>query len=914
MSSPVSRWFRHARLAWWLPVASLSVAALAPRGGGAQRAALAAGPGPRAAAPRGADVRRSLSAAQTTERILVDGRLDERAWRDAPAATDFVQQRPSPGRPASQRSEARVIYDGDALYVAMRLYDAHGDSVTAALGRRDYDAVSDWAHVLIDSYFDRRTAFRFAINPAGVKQDAMLSGDAEWNEDRGWNAVWDGAAARDSLGWAAEFRIPLTQLRFRPQGAGAEAPRWGVQFIRDVARLSERAVWAPIPPDANGFVSLFGELGGLRGIAAPRRLEVVPYAVGSVTRAPVEPGDPLHSASTSAGSFGADVQYGLTSDLTLTATLHPDFGQVEADPSLVNLTGAEAFLVEQRPFFVEGSDIFRTPLAGSPWAFGEQHLFYSRRIGRAPQLGVPDDATYEDVPPATTLLGAMKLSGKTAGGWSVGLLDAVTAEERATYIDGRGARTVMTAEPLTNYAMARAIRDFRAGTSAVGGAVTATTRRLDDGTARRLRGGAYVGGVDGRHRWGGNDYLAEGSLRGSYVTGSAAAIARTQRGAVHYFQRPDAPHLEYDTTRTSLAGLTADVRVRKMGGGAWRWGVVSSAMTPGFEANDLGFHQSADALSSAGWVGYEGFKPGRRVRGWALYHNAWSQWSTGGERRFSAGNLFGRLDLQSNWQLFGDVRRVVGGLDTRALRGGPALARPGNVGAWLNVVSDARRVVSGALEVDIVREDEGPGRSLWVSPAVTVRPSSGTELALGPSLTRTIGPSQFVDAPTEGPETRHVVGELHQTTAALTLRASYTFTPDLTVQLYAQPFLSAGSFRGLKEVRAPRATRLADRFRRFTSDELHLVDDGARYEVDRDGDGTAELAFDDPDFNVRELQSNAVLRWEYRPGSAVFVVWTQGRDADDDGRPFELGRDARQLLGTRPTNTLLVKFSHWLRL
>jgi hypothetical protein len=912
MWSPVSRWCRRARLAWWLAVASLAVAALAPRQAGAQRAALASGTGARLAAPRGSDARRSLSAAPTTERIVVDGRLLERAWRDAPVAADFVQQRPSPGRPSSQRSEARVIYDGNALYVAMRLFDTHPDSVTAALGRRDYDAVSDWAHVLIDSYFDRRTAFRFAVNPAGVKQDAMLSGDAEWNEDRGWNAVWDAAAARDSLGWAAEFRIPLTQLRFRRQAAGAEAPRWGVQFVRDVARRNERAVWAPIPPDANGFVSLFGELGGLRGIAAPRRLEVVPYVVGSVTRAPVERGDPLHAPSTTLQTFGADVQYGLTSDLTLTATLHPDFGQVEADPSLVNLTGGEAFFVEQRPFFVEGSDIFRTPLAGSPWAFGEQHLFYSRRIGRAPQLDVPDDARYEDVDPATTLLGAMKLSGKTAGGWSLGVLDAVTAKERATYVDPAGARRSMTAEPMTNYAMVRAIRDFRAGASALGAALTATNRRLDDVSAERLRAGAYAGGVDARHRYGGGNYLAEGSLRASYVTGSAASIARTQRGAVHYFQRPDAPHVDYDTTRTSLAGLAADVRVRRMGGGAWRWGIVGAAMTPGFEANDLGFHQAADAISSAGWVGYEGFHPGRRLRSWALYHNAWSQWSFAGERRFSAGNLWARVDLQSNWQLFGDVRRVVGGLDTRALRGGPALATPGNVGAWLRLVSDARRVVSGAVEVDVTREDEGSGRSLWIAPAVTVRPSTGTELTLAPWIMRTVSPWQYVDAPDEGAERRHVVGELRQTTAALTVRASYTFTPDLTVQLYARPFLSGGSYRGLKEVRAPRARHLADRFRRFTAGELRPVDGG--YEVDRDGDGRAELTFDDPDFNVRELQSNAVLRWEYRPGSAVFLVWTQGREADDDRRPFGLGRDARRLLATPPTNTLLVKFSHWLRL
>ena len=898
---------------WSVSMALGAVGAL-PAHARAQEVALA----PAAAAPAeggdagGAGRGQALNASRTRERIAVDGRLDEVAWRAAPLATGFVQQRPSPGRAASERSEARVLYDGEAVYVAMRLYEARPESVTATLGRRDYDAVSDWAHVLIDSYFDRRTAFRFAINPLGVKQDAMLSGDTEWNEDRGWNAVWDAAAARDSLGWTAEFRIPFTQLRFRAPADG-EAPRWGIQFIRDVARRNERAVWAPVPPDANGFVSLFGELAGLRGITPPRRLEVVPYAVGSLTRAPAEAGDPLHRRSDPFGALGADVQYGVTSNLTLTATLHPDFGQVEADPSLVNLTGAEAFVAEQRPFFVEGGDIFRTPLGGSPWIFGEQHVFYSRRIGRAPQVLVPDDARFDDTPPATTLLGAAKLSGKTPGGWSLGLFDAVTGRERASFVNEDGARGAMTVEPLTNYAMARAVRDFRGGASALGGAFTATTRRLDEGTAPLLRDGAYVGGADARHRLGGNDYQIDAAVRGSYVTGSAAAIARTQRNAVHRFQRPDAPHIAYDTTRTSLSGLSAFVRAQKLGGGAWRWGAGAATLTPGFEANDLGFHQSADAVSGSGWVGYEGFTPSRRVRSWALYHNAWSQWTYGGERRFTGGNLWGRVHLQNNWQVYGELRGSAGGLNTQMLRGGPALAAPRGAGAWAQVISDRRRMVSADVQVDVAHEAEGSGSWLWISPAVTVRPSSGVELTLGPWMSRFVSPWQFVDKPSADDGTHYLVGELRQTTAALTLRASYTFTPDLTVQLYAQPFLSGGAYRGLKEVTAPRARRLADRFRPFAPGELRAVDGGDGYEVDRDRDGSADYAFENPDFSVREFQSNAVVRWEYRPGSTLFLVWTQGRDVDER-RPFELPRDARQLFGAAPTNTLLVKFSYWLRM
>jgi len=608
------------------------------------------------------------------------------------------------------------------------------------------------------------------------------------------------------------------------------------------------------------------------------------------------------------------VQYGVTSNLTLTATLHPDFGQVEADPSLVNLAATEVFFTEQRPFFVEGSDIFRTPLGGVPWMFGQRELFYSRRIGRAPQLEVPDDARFDAAPAATTLLGAAKLSGKTPSGWSLGALDAVTGEERASYVDADGARGALIVEPLTNYAMARAIRDFRGGASAVGGAFTATTRRLDEAAAPLLREGAYVGGVDARHRFGGNDYQLDAALRGSHVTGSAAAIARTQRNAVHYFQRPDAPHLHNDTTRTALDGLSGNVAVQKMGGGPWRWGAGTSALTPGFEANDLGFHQRADAISSAGWVGYEGFRPTRRVRSWALYNNLWSEWTFGGERRFTGGNLWGRVQLHNNWQVYGELRGSAGGLNTQMLRGGPALRTPAGAGGWVEVITDKRRVVSADVQVDAAHEAEGPGSWLWVSPAVTVRPSGRAELTLGPWASRNVSPWQFVDKASAGSGTRYLAGELRQTTAALTVRAGYTFTPNLTVQLYAQPFLSAGRYRGLKEVTAPRAGRLADRFRPFAPGELRAADGGDSYEVDRDGDGAADYAFENPDFSVREFQSNAVLRWEYRPGSTLFLVWTQGRDADGDRRPFALGRDTRRLFAEPPTNTLLVKLSYWMRM
>jgi hypothetical protein len=374
---------------------------------------------------------RLVRATRAASTVVIDGRLDDSAWRSTQPASDFVQQRPAPGAPASERTEARVVFDASALYVSMRLHDSHADSLIAPLGRRDAESYGDWAHVIIDSYHDRKTGFHFAVNPAGTRRDGMISNDAEWQEDESWDAVWEVATSRDSLGWSAEFRIPLTQLRFDRCGGGAPGPAvlarpgdangaagtaatpdadcaWGVQFVRDIGRRNERSLWAPIALDAGGYVSRFGTLAGIDGLRSPRRLELVPYSVAQVTRAPLDPGNPFYHRTAVNGALGADLGLGLTSTLTLTATINPDFGQVEADPSEVNLTGFETFLRERRPFFVEGSDIFQYPL-GDGFFFGEEQLFYSRRVGRAPQLDDPDDAGAVDRPDATTIFGAAKL-------------------------------------------------------------------------------------------------------------------------------------------------------------------------------------------------------------------------------------------------------------------------------------------------------------------------------------------------------------------------------------------------------------------------------------------------------------------------------------------------------------------------
>lgn len=885
--------------------AALVLAFLAcPAVAAAQATALAVGE-VRAPARREGEAR-DLAAGRASGRLVADGRLDEGAWAAAVTATDFTQIRPRPGAAASAPTVAGVLVDADALWIGIRLEEPDPRGPMAVLGRRDAELPGDWVTVLVDSYHDRRTAFRFAVNAAGVVQDGLVSNDNEFQEDRGWNAVWESAVRREERAWIVELRIPLTQLRF--SGSGDSTRTLGLQLLRDRARANERSSWSPMPPAGAGFVSRFGTLSDVRMSRVPRRLEVLPYAVLRQDHVPVAAGDPVTRADVAGATLGADVQAGLTPDLTLTATIRPDFGQVEADPSEVNLSGFETFFPEQRPFFMEGADLFRVPVLSAPWVFGRTEQFYSRRIGRRPQGQLPDGAEWDETPGATRVLGAAKLTGRTAG-WMIGALDAVTADERATWAGADGASHRSVVEPLTNYAMLRAVRQSADGWRAVGGTLTATHRRLTPSTEALLRRDAWVGTVDARRRWDADHEVAV-TASASRVRGSPEAIARTQRSIAHLYQRPDAAYLDYDTSRTALGGALLDARVSRTGG-PLRWGVVASMITPGYEANDMGFLASADQRSAGGWIGVLHYEPWRWLQGWESWTNVSAQWTTNGDRKLASVQQYVELQGRTGWQLGVEVAHRLPALSVGALRGGPALAQPAFSSLWSQFSSDPRRAVSAQLTGFTMRARGAPD-ALWrVQPALRIRPTPALDLAVEPTYTRARVGAQYVDDAVGGDgATRWVVGSLRQQTLATGVRASYTLSPRLGVQLWAQPFASAGRFGTLREVRAARAARFAERFDSYDASRARRTDDG--WSIDRDADGAVDFTLDDPDFHVRELRANSVVRWEFRPGSTLFLVWTQQREADEAGR-FGALRDARALLATRPRNTVLAKVSWWMR-
>ena len=829
--------------------------------------------------------------------ITVDGAMEEPAWAAAAVATGFTQFEPDEGQPATQRTEARVLYGATAVFVFMRAHDTRPAEIASQLTRRDQESYSDLLGVIIDSYFDRRTAFQFAVNPAGVKGDVYRFDDTE--EDAGWDAIWDVATARDGGGWSAEFRIPYSQLRFRD----SDEQTWGVNFIRILARREELSAWAPTRRADGGIVSRFGELRGLRDLDPPRRLEILPYTLGGLRRAPGDEANPFYRRNDALGSVGADIKYGVSSDITLDVTINPDFGQVEADPAQVNLTAFETFFPEQRPFFLEGAGIFDFGIALGDGDDATESLFYSRRIGRAPQGSADPRGGFADADDRTTILGAWKLSGKTAGGWSIGALHAVTSEESGDVAPAAGEPFRQPVEPFSNHGILRLQKDFAEGRSAIGFIGTTVHRNATVAEELGLRSAAYAGGVDFRHRFGGDAWQLEGYVLGSHVRGSADAIARTQRSPARHYQRPDMGHVHYDPERTSLGGGAANFGVMKFAGSPWRIGTGFHTRTPGFEVNDLGYQRQAGYLVHWVWGGYHNSAPQGPFRNWFLNLNAWNVWNYDRDRVGSGVNLNLNFRLRNFWYGYGGVNQELGAWSDELLRGGPLLRTEAQTNFWGGFGSDSRK----RLRINVnswgnVRP-ESDSWSVGLAPELTVRPSGRATFSLGARLGRNRDDRQWVrridtDAP------NYLFGRIRQTTVGLTARVDYAFTPDLSLQVYAQPFVGSGSYDEFKRVADPRAERYADRF-----EGVEARPEGGRYLAELDG---SRVSLANPDFSFRQFRSNTVLRWEYSPGSVLFVVWSQGRNHDGDTGRFDFGSDLAELFRVRPDNVFMIKLSYWL--
>jgi len=833
---------------------------------------------------------REIVAHRADTTIRVDGALDDDAWRAAPVAEQFLQSRPMPGAPARLRTRFQVAFDAQALYVAVRLDDNAAWAIQAPLGRRDDENSSDWCFVEIDSRRDRRTAYSLGVNPAGMQVDGVFVNDVEY--DTSWNGVWEAATRVDDGGWTAEYRIPFAMLAFQPPSSG-EPMRWGINVYRSNPHTGESSNWSPRLPSLAGVVSLFNEV----VIAASpnvRRVEITPYALTQVERG----GSPTLRA-------GVDASVSLSPGAALAVTALPDFGQVEADPTQLNLTAFELFQQERRPFFTEGVDAFKFDTALSlvtrDDSFGDEAAFYSRRIGRAPEGAPPPGAR---APLATDILGAAKLFGRTASGWRAGLLAAATGAA-----DAHGpAGTAPVAAP-SGAAIARVVREANGGDAAAGVFASGLYRAADGALADQLPRGAGALGIDGRVRWSDQTYEARAWALATEQTGTRTAIARLAAAPWHNFVRPDAPRLRLADDATRMTGIAGEARIARVGGDL-QWHAATRAISPGFDVNGLGFQRNSDWLLLAGGWSYR-----RDVQlPWLNYWRVGSDnvgvgWSWGGERRAAVINGFVTLAFPSFWGATLTAQHEASVLSTEWLRGGPALALPPREQLKLSIHSDSRRTSQATLDA-VAHTEPGSGSHLVsVAPSLIWRISDHVAGTLGASYQDQVVGWQLVAGPPVAPAGTYLVGRLHQRTAALSLQADLAISPRLILQLYAQPFATIGRYTRYARLADPRATHPGDRFTALSPDEisgdaamLTIADTGAGTDT-----GAPAWSIARPDGTEHTLIASAVARWELAPGSFLTAVWSHRGDRAAITTTARLGDELTGALAQPGSDVFLVK-------
>jgi hypothetical protein len=825
--------------------------------------------------------------------IRVDGRLDEPIWQSAPAVTDFVMAEPVERGQPSDVMDVRFVFDETALYVGAHMVSRVAGAIQAPLTRRDEAGQAEYLQIELDTYLDRRTAYMFGVTAAGVRLDHYHSSDDERNADSGYDPVWEARTAASADGWTAELWIPMSQLRFND----TEELVWGLNIKRWVPTLNEEVYWALVPRTERGWSSRFGDLRGIERVRGGRRLEVLPYVAGdSRINHDRDINDPFDDGRNLEGRAGADLKFGIGPNLTLDATFNPDFGQIDADPAEVNLSAFETFFPERRPFFLEGASL----LQGQT-----NNFFYSRRIGARPTG--PASGVYVEYPNAATILGAAKVTGRQPSGLSIGALVAVTDEEWAnTMTDGIQAETKVA--PPVFWAVTRVQQEFGDQGSEFGVQMTAMRRNLNesDPLADLLTRTAMTGVADTRIRFGDRTYEFSFSGGGSWVAGNEAAISRLQRANTHLFQRPDKPR--YDATRTSLSGMQIRTAFEKIAGRHWLWGANTMIESPEFEPNDLGRLNFAGDVQSSARVRYRETVPGRYIRSYSL--------QLSGNSNSYYDSLTPRASLGVNadatfrnfWSAGASVNRNFRGQDAQLTRGGPSM---GSVHGW-SVSWNLRNSNASTTQWSIggfYRTSE-LGEYVWDPGfSLSMRPSPSWRISFNPNVSRERSLRQYFST-LDGPREevyfkRYIFGFIERTTISMQIRVNYVFKPDLTLDVYAEPFAASGRYTGFGELSTPRSHYL----REYGAEgiELERLDDG-RWVVQ---DGADTFTLPNRDFNSQSYRSNVVLRWEWRPGSILYAVWQQDRASTVSSAESVNVGDAFGSITAPGDNIFAIKSTFW---
>ncbi len=852
----------------------------------------------------GAQKRVYTTARVSGEEPIIDGILDDPAWEQVEWSGDFTQIQPYENRPPSQPTQFRILFDEDNLYVAIRAFDSAPDSIEKRMSRRDGFA-GDWVEINIDSYHDLRTAFSFTITAAGVKGDEAVSNDNNW--DTSWDPIWYAKTATDDKGWTAEMRIPFTQLRFGKQDEYV----WGLQVNRRYFRKEERSSWVFISRNATGWVHHFGELRGIRNIRPRKQKDITPYVLGRFEHYEKEDGNPFADGKDFFGSAGLDGKFGVTNDLTLDFTINPDFGQVEADPSEVNLTTYETYFRERRPFFIEGNNILNFRLTNGDGPLSTDNLFYSRRIGSQPGYWPElQDGEYEKRKDNTTILGAFKLTGKTRKGWSIGAMESVTQREFST-IDREGEQRKVEIEPLTNYFAGRLQKDMNESNTRLGVMLTAVNRSLTDpDLANTMHKAAYTGGIDFTHQWKDKTYYFNANAVFSQVRGTEQAMLETQTNSPHFFQREDATYFQLDSSRRQISGFAGNLEYGKAGNGKWMYTTWVTWRSPGTNLNDIGYMRRNDEIQQIAWAGFRQNEPFSIFRNFGLNLNQWVGLTFEPGMRYYGGNFNAFWTFTNYWNMGCGLSREGKSLSTETLRGGPSLVFDGTLSYWGYVNTDNRKKVQFYLEYSAFTRDHRTARQDNVYFGMNFQISDALRISLSPSFMKNKDEIQYVSNVDYQGGQRYIRGYIDQSQTFLTLRLNYNITPDFTIQYYGMPFLSAGKYRDFKYIHDPQADDYRERYIVYSEDQISYNSTDNLYEVDEDRDQSTDYSFDNPDFNVKDYNSNLVVRWEYQPGSTVYLVWSRSRNDYLSNGDFHLWKDSRDLYRLYPSDVFLIKFSY----
>jgi hypothetical protein len=842
-------------------------------------------------------------------RPVIDGVLDDECWKNGSWAGDYHQFAPKEGAKPTYPTDMNIQYDDKNIYVAFRCHDGVPEKIQRRAGVRD-ELAGDMVGINFDSYRDYRTGFEFTITAWGQKVDLVLFNPASW--DFNWNPVWKGKVGMEDSSWVAEMEIPLSQLRY----SGKDEQVWGMHTWRWISRLQEESNWEIQSKTGPGMLYNYGEFRGIKGLKKSRRLEIMPFALGELKTMEKDEGNPFATTGKDwMGNMGLDAKIGISSNFTVDLTVNPDFGQVESDPSVMNLTAFETFYEEKRPFFLEGLTIF-------DYKFDDNSLFYSRRIGHAPSLTItPNEEQHVNTPDKTTILSAVKFSGTTSDGLSVGLIQSLTANEYAKISDENGNITKSKVEPLTNFMVARVQKGYNAGNTVVGGILTSTNRFIDDNNLDFLSSNAYTGGLDLLHHWKDKEFFVDARLIGSYVDGSTTSITALQESSARYYQRPDADYLHYDTTLTNLSGWGGKIRVGKGSKGFWRYSTGASWLSPGIELNDLGYMNEADAVRQENEVSFFVNQPVSIFRTYNITLEQFNSWNFNGTYLGSGGHLSFTSEFKNQWSQMTNFILHSGGIDTRILRGGYDMMMPYNLMFFGNVSTDASRKFIALLAYSYNYRGNNSASGYTLEPGITVRPFGSLKLGVSATYqinndelqyvtSRDFGSSSPLDDPYYSPGTHSILGTISQSTLGLVFRVDLNLTPEFSIQYYGSPFISRGSYSELKYATDTKSDDYNSRFKLY---ENPVLTDGTYY-LDYNNDNVIDYTIGDPDFNFHQFRSNLVAKWEYRLGSFIYFVWSGEKTGTTGNSDASFSESYKELKKIFPNNIFLIKLSYWFSL